>query len=39
MYKKGLAIAKRYKELYNACINDDERYKLYWETLKQCIFS
>lgn len=39
LYRKGLKIAKHYQELYNECINDTERYELYWETLKQCIFS
>lgn len=38
-YKKGLAIAKHYKELYNECITEEERNELYWTTLKQCIFS
>lgn len=38
-YKKGLAIAKHYKELYSECITEEERNELYWATLKQCIFS
>lgn len=39
MYKKGLAIADCYQKFYDSCINDEERYALYWTTLKQCIFS
>lgn len=33
-YNKGLELADRYEELYNKCILDEERYELYWTTLK-----
>lgn len=32
--EKKMSIADRYIELYNQCISDDERYELYWNTLK-----
>lgn len=36
-FEEGKMIANRYEELYNECINDHERYELYWETLKMAI--
>lgn len=34
---QGIDMANRYKELYDLCITDEERYQLYWETLKVVI--
>ena len=36
-YDKGIEMAEKYEELYDKCITDDERYELYWETLKIAI--
>lgn len=36
-YEDGERIADRYEELYALCINDQERYQLYWETLFDAI--
>lgn len=36
-YEEGLMIADRYEELYDKCITEDERYELYWKTLKEAI--
>lgn len=36
-WEKGVEIARRYEELYELCITDEERYELYWETLKTAI--
>lgn len=36
-FKDGLKIAHRYEELYKLCIDDEERYELYWKTLKEGI--
>lgn len=33
-FLKGVEMANRYEEMYSQCITDDERYKLYWDTLK-----
>lgn len=33
-FEKGIAFANRYEELYKLCITDEERYELYWTTLK-----
>ena len=38
-WEKGIEIAKRYEELYELCINDDERFELYWATLKEAILN
>jgi hypothetical protein len=32
-------MAARYEELYKGCITDEERYELYWKTLKDAILS
>lgn len=34
-FEKGIEMANRYDELYKLCITDDERYELYWDTLKK----
>lgn len=34
---KGIDIALKYDELYKKCINDLERFELYWKTLKDAI--
>ena len=36
-WHQGIDIANRYQELYNGCITDEERYELYWQTLKDAI--
>lgn len=36
---QGIDIANRYEELYKGCITDEERYELYWQTLKDAILS
>jgi hypothetical protein len=36
-WRQGIDIANRYKELYDGCITDEERYELYWQTLKDAI--
>lgn len=36
-FDKGMEMADRYEELYEKCITDDERFELYWETLKIAI--
>lgn len=36
-FEDGIEIANRYEELYNLCITDEERYELYWNTLKDSI--
>lgn len=36
-WEKGKAIADRYEELYKLCIDDEERFELYWKTLKEGI--
>ena len=36
-WEKGVELANRYEELYELCITDEERYELYWETLKTAI--
>ena len=33
-FEDGLKLADRYEELYELCILDEERYELYWKTLK-----
>lgn len=36
-FEDGIKIANRYDELRSLCINEDEEYELYWETLKMAI--
>ena len=36
-FEQGKEYANRYEELYVSCINDHERYELYWYTLKDAI--
>lgn len=36
-FEDGVKLADRYEELYNLCIDDYERYELYWTTLKRAI--
>lgn len=36
-FEDGVRYADRYEELYKLCINDDERFELYWKTLKEAI--
>lgn len=38
-FEKGVELANRYEELYDLCIDDYERYELYWKTLKEAILS
>lgn len=36
-FEDGIAFADRYRELYEECINDMEKYELYWDTLKKLL--
>lgn len=36
-WEKGVELANRYEELYELCISEEERYELYWKTLKEAI--
>lgn len=36
-FEEGIAFANRYEEMYELCIDDDERYELYWDTLKRLL--
>lgn len=36
-FEEGIRLANRYEELYELCIDDYERYELYWTTLKDSI--
>lgn len=36
-YEEGIAFANRYREMYDSCIDDMERYELYWDTLKKLL--
>ena len=36
-YEKGKDFARRYEELYEQCIYEEEKYELYWHTLKTAI--
>jgi len=38
-FEEGVEIAKRYEELYDLCIDDYEKYELYWKTLKEQILN
>ena len=38
-WNQGIDIANRYREMYDLCITDEERYELYWATLKVAILS
>lgn len=38
-YETGERYADRYNELYSLCITDEERFELYWKTLKEAILS
>lgn len=34
-FEEGIAFANRYQEMYDLCITDEEKYELYWDTLKR----
>ena len=36
-FEDGIRLADRYEELYDLCIDDYEKYELYWRTLKEAI--
>lgn len=36
-FEDGIRLADRYEELYELCIDDYEKYELYWNTLKETI--
>ena len=36
-FEDGIRLADRYEELYDLCIDDYEKYELYWKTLKEAI--
>lgn len=36
-FEDGIAFANRYREMYDECVNDMERYELYWDTLKKLL--
>lgn len=36
-FEEGIRLADRYDELYNLCLTDNEKYELYWKTLKEAI--
>lgn len=36
-WRGGVDMANRYQEMYDECIYDEERYELYWQTLKDAI--
>ena len=36
-WHSGIDMANRYQEMYDECITDEERYQLYWQTLKDAI--
>lgn len=38
-YEQGIEIANRYQELYDECITEEEKQRLYWETLDIAILS
>lgn len=38
-FEEGVEYANRYEELYDLCIDDMERYELYWKTLKEAILN
>lgn len=38
-FEEGKRLANRYEELYELCIDDYERYELYWKTLKEAILN
>lgn len=38
-FEEGETYANRYEELYEKCITDEERFELYWKTLKDAILS
>lgn len=38
-FEDGIRLADRYEELYSLCIDDYEKYKLYWTTLKEAILN
>lgn len=38
-FEEGIRLADRYEELYNLCIDDYEKYELYWKTLKEAILN
>ena len=37
-FEEGKRYADRYEELYDLCITEEEKYELYWKTLKEAIF-
>lgn len=38
-WRVGIDMANRYQEMYDNCINDAERYEVYWQTLKDAILA
>lgn len=36
-FEEGIEFANRYEELFNNCIDEEEEYELYWETLKDLL--
>lgn len=36
-FEEGIRLADRYEELYELCIDEYEKYELYWKTLKEAI--
>lgn len=36
-WRTGIEMANHYEEMYNECITDEERYEVYWKTLKDAI--
>lgn len=36
-FEEGIEFANRYEELYELCIDDEERYELYWDSLKKLL--
>ena len=36
-FEDGLKLADRYEELYELCTIDEEKYELYWQTLKELL--
>lgn len=36
-WEEGKQLAERYEEMYEACLTEEDRYELYWKTLKEAI--
>lgn len=37
-FEEGIEFANRYEEMYDLCVDDEERYELYWDTLKKLLY-